>query len=408
MSKKIAVVMFNLGGPDSKAAIKPFLMNFFMDKNIIRLPIPFRCFVAALIARRRSKREAGESYGELGDQSPLLQNSRAQAEALEHVLNSGVSPRRRGSYADSEEIPDQVGDAEYRCFVAMRYWHPMSAQVVREVRDWGADEILIVPLYPQFSTTTTWSSLQAWNKAMVQAGMDIPTSMVCCYHENSGFVEASAELIKAQYEQAVKDGYEAPRVLFSAHGLPESVIKRGDPYQWQCEQSAAAIVKKLNVILKGFSPEESHEKQADPSARALQDDAQSIDWQICYQSRVGPQKWIGPSLDEALKKAADDGKAVIIYPHAFSQEHVETLVELDIEYKEEAEHMGVKGYYRAMTVGAHPVFIEGLAGLVRAHMGRGKIEAEGYECPCPAKFGECCMRNAEMAAFPEPLKKKAA
>ncbi|MGH1398637.1 MAG: ferrochelatase [Alphaproteobacteria bacterium] len=351
-AKKVAVVMFNLGGPDSKNAIQPFLMNFFMDKNIIRVPIPFRCFIAAMIAKRRSKREAGDSYGELGDKSPLLENSVKQAKALEKAFKK-----------DSRET-------KFKTFVCMRYWHPMSAQVVREVRDWGADEIVIVPLYPQFSTTTTWSSLEVWNKAMYQAGMDVPSSMVCCYHRNVGFVNASAENIRAQYDQALKDGYEVPRVLFSAHGLPESVIKDGDPYQWQCEQSAEAIVDAIGI--------------------------EGLDWQICYQSRVGPKKWIGPSLDEALEKAADDGKAVVIYPHAFTQEHVETLVELDIEYREEASKLGLQGYYRAQTVGTHPAFIDGLAGLVQAHLGRGKVEAEGYKTPCPEEFGECCMRGGRV------------
>ena len=195
--KKIAVVMLNLGGPDSKNAIKPFLMNFFMDKNIIRLPVPFRCILAWMISTRRSKREAGESYGELKNKSPLLENSQAQAKALEKMLKA------------------EAGDIQYKTFICMRYWHPMSAQVVREVRDWGADEIVILPLYPQFSTTTTGSSLQVWNKAMFQAGYERPTSMIGCYPFNDGFIAASAQNIQTQLDQAKKDGYEAVRVLFS-------------------------------------------------------------------------------------------------------------------------------------------------------------------------------------------------
>jgi len=365
--EKVAVVLFNLGGPDSKNAIQPFLMNFFMDKNIIRVPIPFRCMIAALIAKKRSKREAGESYGELGDKSPLLENTTAQAKALEKALKN-----------DSRGTKKNV---KFKTFVAMRYWHPMSPQVVREVREWGADRIVIVPMYPQFSTTTTWSSLEVWNKAMYQAGMELPTSMVCCYHENKGFIKASAEQVRAKYDEAEKGGYAKPRVLFSAHGLPESVIKDGDPYQWQCEQTAEAIAKELKI--------------------------KDLDWQICYQSRVGPKKWIGPSTEEALQKAADDGKAVVIYPHAFTQEHVETLVELDIEYREEAEEMGLHGYYVAKTVGTNASFIDGLAGLVFKHLRHGKVEAEGFKCPCPAEFEQCCMRMDGLADYPQ-IKKKAA
>lgn len=347
--KKIAVVLFNLGGPDNKNAIRPFLMNFFMDKNIIRVPIPFRCIIAWLISSRRSKREAGESYGELKDKSPLLENTQAQAKALQKTLN-----------ADKNDT--------YKTFIAMRYWHPMSAQVVREVRDWGADEIVIVPMYPQFSTTTTGSSLEAWNKAMFQAGYDCKTSMVCCYPWDNGFVQASADNIQTKIDQAVKDGHKNIRVLMSAHGLPESVIKDGDPYQWQCEQTFEAIKGKLS-------------------------ENKNIDYQICYQSRVGPQKWIGPSLDEALEQAAADNMAVVIYPHAFTQEHVETLVELDIEYHEMGEELGITGYYRAETVGAHDTFIDGLKTLVLAHQGSEKIQSQDMKDICPNDFDQCCMRG---------------
>lgn len=355
MTQKVAVVLFNLGGPDSKEAIRPFLMNFFMDKNIIRLPLPFRFLLAKLISYRRSKREAGESYSELGDRSPLLDNSLAQAAALQTFLN------------DSRETEN----IEFKTFICMRYWHPMAPEVVKDMQQWGADKIVIVPLYPQFSTTTTWSSLQQWNKALREAGVNIPSSMVCCYHDNAGYVKASADNIRAEYEKAKKDGYENPRILFSAHGLPEKIISDGDPYQWQCEQSAEAIVKALEIG--------------------------GLDYQYCYQSRVGPQKWIGPSLDEALEKAAEDRKAVVIYPHAFTQEHVETLVELDIEYKEEAENLGLHGYYRANTVGTHTEYISGLADMVFKHLDHEGVKAEHFECPCPAQFGECCMRADDSA-----------
>ena len=202
---------------------------------------------------------------------------------------------------------------------------------------------------------------------MRQIGDNIPTSAICCYHANDGFVKASAAHIRTEYERAQKDGHENPRVLFSAHGLPEKIIKGGDPYQWQCEQTAEAIVKELAI--------------------------ENIDTQNCYQSRVGPMKWIGPSTEEAIAKAAQDGKAVVIYPHAFTQEHVETLVELDIEYKEEAEHMGQEGYYRAKTVGTHGAFIDGLASMVSAHLDKEGIKAERFECSCPSQFGQCCMRD---------------
>lgn len=354
-NKKVAVVLFNLGGPDFANAVYPFLINFFMDKNIIRVPIPFRCLLAWLIARKRSTKEAKESYDALGGSSPLLANSKAQADALQKML---------------ENKNDEV--VTYKSFMCMRYWHPMSAQVVREVRDWGADEVIIIPLYPQFSTTTTWSSLEVWNKAAYQAGYHVPTSMVCCYPFNDGFVKASAANILAEYQKALDDGYDNLRILFSAHGLPESIIKEGDPYQWQCEESARKIADLVKDQL----------------------DLDTLDWTICYQSRVGPKKWIGPSTEEEIERAAKDGKAIIIYPHAFTQEHVETLVELDEEYKEYAEEKGQHGYYRAQTVGTHPDFIKGLRDLVYAHEGSLKITAEGSERICAKDFEDCCMQKS--------------
>lgn len=351
MTKKIAVVLFNLGGPDSKNAIKPFLMNFFMDKNIISLPIPFRCLLASKIANKRSKQEAGTSYGFLGDKSPLLENSKAQANALQIILNKNETK------------------AEYKVFICMRYWHPMSGQVVREVRDWGAEKVILLPLYPQFSTTTTWSSLENWNKAADIADYKPETAMVCCYPVSLGFIEASAQNIVKMYEQAISQGHENPRVLFSAHGLPEKIIKSGDPYQYQCEQSAekiaAAVTQKLG--------------------------REKIDWQICYQSRVGRLKWIEPSTEQALEKAAHDKVPVIVYPHAFTQEHVETLVELDIEYRELAHKIGIPAYYRADTVGVAEAFIDDLARMAFGAAERTGIEANGGARLCPEKFGRCCM-----------------
>lgn len=349
MAEKIAVVLFNLGGPDSKNAIKPFLMNFFMDRNIIDLPVPFRCLLASMISNKRTRKEAGLSYGELGDKSPLLENSKAQAYALDQVLNAG-------------------GGAEFKSFVCMRYWHPMAPQVVREVRDWRADKIVILPLYPQFSTTTTWSSLEQWKKAMFQAGYEKPTSMICCYPEETGFIKAAADQIWKQITLAKENGHDNVRVLFSAHGLPEKVIKKGDPYQYQCEKTSRAIVAELGI--------------------------ENLDWVDCYQSRVGPMKWIGPSTEDEIARAAEDGKSIVIFPHAFTQEHVETLVELKIEYAHAAEHLGVEGYYVADTVGTHPDFIGGLAQSVHTHLDKIGVYGLGGLCHCPEQFGRCCMRAA--------------
>ena len=342
---KTAVVLFNLGGPDSKESIEPFLFNFFTDRNIIALPYPLRWLLAKFISKRRSKREAGSSYGALGNKSPLLENSNAQAAALERILG-----------------------ADFRVFVCMRYWHPMADEVAQKIKTWDADKIILLPLYPQFSTTTTWSSLGAWKKAAARAGLQKPTSTICCYPFNDGFIRASAENIKQALEQARTQGHAAPRILFSAHGLPEKIIKGGDPYQWQCEDGARRIAQ----------------------AGGLADEQ----WRVCYQSRVGPMKWIGPSTEDEIRRAGAEKIPVLIYPHAFTQEHVETLVELDIEYRELAHECGVPGYFRAATVSTHPDFIAGLAALVMEHKDTDRVAADGGACLCPAKLTRCCMRAA--------------
>lgn len=347
---RVAVVLFNLGGPDCAESIKPFLKNFFMDKNIIQAPWPVRLIVSSLIANRRSKNEAGTSYGLLGGRSPLLDNTLAQAGALEKSLNIAA--------------PDTL----WRVFTAMRYWHPMSDAAARDVADFVPDRVVLLPLYPQFSTTTTRSSIQAWHKAAAKIGLTAPTTTLCCYPFNDGFIAASARLVRDAYSSFVQTHGRTPRVLFSAHGLPEKIIQGGDPYQWQCEQAADAIAAATGI--------------------------DQLDWKICYQSRVGPLKWIGPSTEDALRQAADDRVPVLIYPHAFVSEHVETLVEIEIEYREEAHKMGVPGFARVPTVGVAPEFIAGLRDMVIQHGSNATTLADGAKRICPENFTQCCMGAA--------------
>lgn len=353
MKKNVAVVLFNLGGPDKAESIKPFLFNFFMDKNIIRLPLPLRFLIASLIANRRSKREAGSSYGFLGGGSPLLVNTQAQAESLQQALLSR-------------------DDATYKTFVCMRYWHPMTEEVVRQVQEWRPDRIVLMPLYPQYSTTTTRSSLQEWNRFTQKAGLNVPTSMICCYPEGRGFVAASAANIRKVYEEALSKNKTKPRLLFSAHGLPEDIIAAGDPYQAQVEQSARAIVKTLAI--------------------------EGLDWTICYQSRVGPKKWLSPSTTDELKRAGADKVPVIIYPHAFVSEHVETLVEIEIEYRLEADHLGVPYFARVPTVSTDKVFIDDLAALVAAHARQSGIYPAGGQRVCPLSSTQCCLSECSVTS----------
>lgn len=335
--EKTAVVLFNLGGPSGEADIEPFLFNFFMDKNIIPLPAFFRCLVAKWISWSRGRGAAREAYRHLGGSSPLLKNTREQAQALEAAL--------RGSL-------DNV-----RVFVSMRHWHPLADEVVKQVAAFKPEKIILLPLYPQFSTTTSFSSLQNWQDTTNKYGLSLPTAKIACYPVNQGFISASADLIKKSLLEAPKK----VRLLFSAHSLPEKVIRSGDPYQWQCEQTAAAVVRQIN----------------DPR----------LDWRLCYQSKVGALPWIGPSIGEELEKAADDHVAVLVYPLSFVSEHVETLVEIDIEYRRRAQQMGIPYFSRVPTVGTHPLFIQGLKELVLSHL-------YGANCGglCPEKFSQCYCR----------------
>ena len=317
---RVAVVLFNLGGPDSLDAVGPFLLNLFRDPAIIRAPAPLRHLIARLIARRRGG-QARDIYREIGGRSPLLPETEAQAAALALQLSD-------------------LG--EVAVTVAMRYWHPMSEAAARQVAAFRPERIVLLPLYPQFSTTTTASSLAAWRRAAASAGIAAPTHAACCYPRAQGLIAAHAALIEPRLADAAETG--TPRVLFSAHGLPRSVVARGDPYQWQVEETARAIVARLG--------------------------REGLDWRICYQSKVGPMAWLGPSTEEELDRAGRERVPVVVVPIAFVSEHSETLVELDITYRDRARAAGVPAYHRVPALGTQPAFIAALAQLVRAALGR--------------------------------------
>ncbi len=330
-AEKLAVVLFSMGGPDRLEAVRPFLFNLFNDPAIFRMPGPLRWLLASLVSRRRAG-PATEIYRHLGGRSPLLENSEAQARALETALG---------------------GSGTTRCFVAMRYWHPFADAVVRAVKAFDPDRIVLLPLYPQWSTTTSASSLADWRRACREAGLAKPSETLCCYPDDPGFIAAQAGLIRPLYQAAANHG--RTRVLFSAHGLPEKIVAAGDPYQWQCERTAEALVTALGIA--------------------------SLDWVSCYQSRVGPLKWIGPETAAEIARAGREGMAVVVVPIAFVSEHSETLVELDVEYRQLAERSGVPAYLRAPTVGVEPAFIAGLARMVR--------EGDGGGRRCPGGWPGC-------------------
>lgn len=339
---KTAVVLFNLGGPDRPEAIRPFRVNLFSDKAIIRAPIFIRFWLARLIAAS-SARAAEENYARMGGKSPLLELTLRQGAALDAVLGG-----------------------DFKSFIAMRYWHPFARETVRAVKAYDPDRVLLLPLYPQFSTTTTGSSLSDWHEEAARAGLVKPTTTLCCYFSDPAYAAAIAGLV----DEAIRDAKAALapgvklRLLFSAHGLPEVIVKTGDPYQAQVEATVEAVMARLE----------------DKGTENL----------VCYQSRATPQKWLGPSTVEAIEQAGRDGVAVLLVPIAFVSDHIETLVELDIENRELAAHCKVPGYFRARVPNSDPGFIAALADLARRAVARGDglCSHEGGRA-CEAKHSDC-------------------
>jgi ferrochelatase len=341
--KKVAIVIFNLGGPDSKAAVKPFLFNLFYDKYIITLPAFFRYIIAWIISSRREK-FAQKIYSHTGNKSPILQETIAQRNALTLLLKDKA-------------------DFDFEIFISMRHWHPMSDEVAGKVKEYSPDEVILLPLYPQFSTTTTLSSIEDFKRALSKVAIKLPIKTIGCYPEDEKFIESHVRLI----ENSI-DGRSNYRILFSAHGLPEKIIKSGDPYQWQVEKTVKNIVDKLNI--------------------------DNLDYKITYQSRVGPMKWIGPNTEDEIKLACKEKKSLIVVPVAFVSEHVETLVELDIEYKHIADEAGID-YIRVKALGIDDIFIESLADLVikfTSFSGSITTSSEMKKI-CPDEFSYCKCTN---------------
>jgi ferrochelatase len=308
---KTAVVLFNYGGPDSLESVQPFLFNLFSDRAIIDLPFIPRWLLARKISSKRAP-IAQEIYKQIGGKSPLNEQTKAQADALNRLLG-----------------PD------YKTFIAMRYWHPMTDEAAEQVKRWAPDRIVLLPLYPHYSSASTGSSLTCWKKMAKKFGLTQPTKTIESYPDDPAWIESVSQLI-TDHEPKLDN----PRLVFSAHGLPQALIDKGDPYQKQIELSVKLITEKL-----GKGPE---------------------DWALCYQSRVGNQKWLEPAIDVELERAAKNGRSVLVIPISFVSEHSETLVELDIEYAHVAAELKIPAYGRVSTVQCHPVFLDGLVRLIKA------------------------------------------
>ena len=341
---KKAIVLFNLGGPDNLENVEPFLFNLFNDPAILNLPKLIRYPLAKFISNRRAP-IARKIYQEIGGSSPILKLTKDQANSLENSLNS------------------KQNNAEYRTFIAMRCWHPRASETMQEVKKFNPNEIILLPLYPQYSAATTGSSFLEWKDLANKNNLNINTKIICCYPEDKKFIRAHSKLIIEKIKNLKNF-----KLIFSAHGLPEKNIKKGDPYQWQIEQSVKRIINEINDT--------------------------NIDFILSYQSRVGPLKWIGPSTEEVIVQNSKLNKHLVIVPIAFVSEHSETLVELDIEYEKLAKKNGCSNYTRIEALGVNENFIDGLSDLI--------LNKENYKLTdslyppknrCPSNFTKCPCLN---------------
>jgi len=318
-NKKTAVVLFQLGGPDSLEAVQPFLFNLFMDPDIIDFPLAFlaRAPLAKLISSIRSHK-VQNNYNLIGGKSPILDLTRLQANAL------NIRLRQRG-------IQAQV-------FIAMRYWHPMTDEIVREIKAGGFDQLILIPLYPHFSQATTGSSLHEWNRQAKKQHLNIPTRFVCCYPKHPALVEAIVENINVSLAHFSAVTQENIDLVFSAHGVPVNYIQKGDPYQLHIEETVQRVIE--------------HGKWKSPHT-------------VCFQSKVGPVQWLKPSLLDTIERLADEGRRhLLIIPIAFVTDHIETLHEINIEARRHAIMRGVRQFELMPGLNDHPKFIECLEDLV--------------------------------------------
>jgi ferrochelatase len=337
---KKAIILFNLGGPDKIENVEPFLFNLFNDPAILNLPTFLRYPLAKLISNRRAP-VAKKIYAELGGSSPILKLTKEQSNALETKLNKTQQ------------------EDEYKCFIIMRCWNPRAKDVIKDVQLYDPDEVVLMPLYPQYSAATSGSSIKEWKDVCKKNNYHVKTSTICCYPTDENFINAhTKEIIKK-----IKN-LKNFKLIFSAHGLPEKNIEKGDPYQWQVEQSVKKIVESLND--------------------------ENLDWILSYQSRVGPLKWIGPSTENIIIENSKIGKHIVLVPIAFVSEHSETLVELDIEYKEIADINGCKNYTRVPALGVNEDFIKAMSELI-IKKNENKINDSLYppKVQCPSNFKKC-------------------
>ena len=316
---RVGVLLLNLGGPDQLEDVRPFLFNLFSDPEIIRLPFTWLQKPLAWLISTNRARKSQENYKLIGGGSPLRRITEEQAQALQDLL------KHKGQ--------------EVQVYVGMRYWHPFTEEAIARIKRDSIEQLVILPLYPQFSISTSGSSFRLLEKIWQEepALNRIDHTVISSWYDRPGYLQAMADLIAQELDQI--ENPDRVHIFFSAHGVPISYVEEaGDPYQQEIEQCTALIMRTLNR----------------PNAHTL-----------AYQSRVGPVEWLQPYTEEAIKELAAEGvDNLLVVPISFVSEHIETLQEIDMEYREIAEEAGIHNFYRVPALNTHPVFIEALADLV--------------------------------------------
>jgi protoporphyrin/coproporphyrin ferrochelatase len=312
MPAKTAVLLLQMGGPDSLDAVEPFLLNLFSDREIIRIgPAFLQPLIARFIARRRAPK-VEKFYERIGGKSPIRELTEAQARALEERLGP-----------------------EFRCFVAMRYWRPSTIEALAAIKKEGISRIVALSLYPHYSRATTGSSINELKRVLAEAGAQFQVSYIDRFYDHPLYIRALADRIgEGLASFAERDKVE---LVFSAHSLPQSFIDQGDPYLAHIEETVRLVMERLG----------------------------EVDYHLAFQSRAGPVKWLEPSTEEMIRHLAAHGsKNLLMVPLSFVSDHIETLYEIDIQYGEEARALGIDNFRRSPSLNAAPLFIDCLAELV--------------------------------------------
>jgi ferrochelatase len=324
MSERVAVVLLNLGGPDSLDAVEPFLFNLFSDPEIIDFPLSFlfRKRLAKLISTRRAPR-VQEQYKKIGGKSPLKDHTLNQAALLERELNKRI---------------------DAKVFAAMRYWKPSTEETLDAIESEGIKKVVLLPLYPQYSKATTASSVGEWERQLNARGKaDLESLLVESYFDFPPYIDAFVDRINEGLERFPAEIRDDVHLVFSAHGTPMKLVRQGDPY-------SEHIKKTLDAVMDRGDYSHNHS--------------------LCYQSKVGPLKWLTPSTPDTINELAGRGvKRMLIIPIAFTSDHLETLFELGIEYNHVANEAGVERYEVTRGLNDSPIFIDALASLVYERLG---------------------------------------